>query len=158
MTGLMPDTGIGMSKDELVRNLGTIARSGTSEFLKKAEEGGGADGNLIGQFGESTSGVVLMPRSRLLQLVRNPVATLVTANDPISFLVSPTVHVSSLSPATSADPYPIQHTFVSSAAGDSFEIYIDPRGNTLGRGTEIVLDIQEDEKEWLSTTRLKSLM
>ena len=41
-----------MSKDELARNLGTIARSGTSEFLKKADEGGGADGNLIGQFGE----------------------------------------------------------------------------------------------------------
>jgi heat shock protein beta len=40
-----------MSKDELARNLGTIARSGTSEFLKRAEEGGGADGNLIGQFG-----------------------------------------------------------------------------------------------------------
>ena len=46
------DTGIGMSKDELARNLGTIARSGTTEFLKKAEEGGGADGNLIGQFGQ----------------------------------------------------------------------------------------------------------
>ena len=41
-----------MNKDELARNLGTIARSGTSEFLKKAEEGGGADGNLIGQFGQ----------------------------------------------------------------------------------------------------------
>ncbi len=45
------DTGIGMSKDELAKNLGTIARSGTSEFLKKADEGGVNDGNLIGQFG-----------------------------------------------------------------------------------------------------------
>jgi heat shock protein beta len=45
------DTGIGMSKDELARNLGTIARSGTNEFLKKADEGGANDGNLIGQFG-----------------------------------------------------------------------------------------------------------
>jgi hypothetical protein len=45
------DTGIGMTKEEMTKNLGTIARSGTTEFLKKAEEGGGADGNLIGQFG-----------------------------------------------------------------------------------------------------------
>ena len=46
------DTGIGMTEDELAKNLGTIARSGTGEFLKKAEEKGGADGNLIGQFGK----------------------------------------------------------------------------------------------------------
>lgn len=72
--------------------------------------------------------------------------------------MSPTVHVSSIPPSTSANPDPIQHTFFSSASGDSFEINQDPRGNTLGRGTEIVLDIQEDEKEWLSVTRLRSLM
>jgi heat shock protein beta len=44
-----------MTKDELAKNLGTIARSGTGEFLKKAEEKGGADGNLIGQFGALSS-------------------------------------------------------------------------------------------------------
>jgi len=46
------DTGIGMVKDELVNNIGTIARSGTLEFLKKArEEGKVFDEKLIGQFG-----------------------------------------------------------------------------------------------------------
>nr|XP_029521786.1 endoplasmin-like isoform X1 [Oncorhynchus nerka] len=48
------DTGIGMTKEDLVRNLGTIAKSGTSEFLNKMTEmqtEGQSTSELIGQFG-----------------------------------------------------------------------------------------------------------
>ena len=46
------DTGVGMTKDELINNIGTIARSGTLEFLKKMKEDQATlDGDLIGQFG-----------------------------------------------------------------------------------------------------------
>jgi molecular chaperone HtpG len=46
------DNGVGMSRDELVANLGTIARSGTREFLKAVrEQKGPAAPDLIGQFG-----------------------------------------------------------------------------------------------------------
>ncbi|XP_024271859.1 endoplasmin [Oncorhynchus tshawytscha] len=48
------DTGIGMTKEDLVRNLGTIAKSGTSEFLNKMTEmqtDGQSTSELIGQFG-----------------------------------------------------------------------------------------------------------
>ncbi len=44
------DTGIGMTEEELVKNLGTVAHSGTRELLKKLGEQKG-DLSLIGQFG-----------------------------------------------------------------------------------------------------------
>ena len=44
------DDGIGMTRDEVVRNIGTIARSGTREALEQLKEQEGA-ANLIGQFG-----------------------------------------------------------------------------------------------------------
>lgn len=45
------DTGIGMTDAEMVKNLGTVAHSGTRELLKKLEDSKKADLNLIGQFG-----------------------------------------------------------------------------------------------------------
>ena len=46
------DSGIGMTKDELLNELGTVAHSGTLDFLEKVQkEKKAVDGNLIGQFG-----------------------------------------------------------------------------------------------------------
>jgi molecular chaperone HtpG len=45
------DNGIGMSDQELIENLGTIARSGTANFVENIDKKEGVENNLIGQFG-----------------------------------------------------------------------------------------------------------
>jgi len=52
MTFVIEDNGIGMSEEELIANLGTVARSGTLGFMQALkEQQKKLDGNLIGQFG-----------------------------------------------------------------------------------------------------------
>lgn len=48
---MVADNGIGMNRQELVENLGTIARSGTADFLSRMAEKPNGDVDLIGQFG-----------------------------------------------------------------------------------------------------------
>ncbi|KAL1472273.1 hypothetical protein MTO96_023085 [Rhipicephalus appendiculatus] len=50
-TFTIQDTGIGMTREEMVNNLGTIARSGSKEFLKKLAANDTNAGSIIGQFG-----------------------------------------------------------------------------------------------------------
>lgn len=111
---------------------GTLAKSGTSDFLAQAESGDGTGtGNLIGAFGLGFYS---------------------------SFLVADRVYVASIPPKTAQTPNPTQHVFSSSADDSSYEIFPDPRGNTLGRGTEITLFMKEDASEYLETDRLTALV
>ena len=75
-----------------------------------------------------------------------------------SFLVADQVYVASLPPATTKDRNPVQHVFSSNANEPSFEVYPDPRGNTLERGTEITLLLKHDALEYLEEESIKTLV
>jgi molecular chaperone HtpG len=48
---VIKDSGIGMTREEMMENLGTIAQSGAKAFLQRVKEGGASPGEIIGQFG-----------------------------------------------------------------------------------------------------------
>ncbi|GMF12453.1 unnamed protein product [Phytophthora lilii] len=117
------DTGVGMTKDDLVNNLGTVAKSGTANFVE-AMQAGAEDSNLIGQFGVGFYSVYLVA-DRVRVVSKN--------NDDDQYIWE-------------------------SDANASFTITKDPRGPTLGRGTEITLFLKEDATEFQDQDKLKNLV
>ena len=119
------DTGIGMTKNDLITNLGTIAKSGTADFLGKMGEASDAQqmNDLIGQFGVGFYS---------------------------SFLVADKVIV------TTKHNDDKQYIWESDSA--SFSIVEDPRGDTLGRGTQVTLLLKEEAYDYLEQDTVKQLV
>ena len=114
------DNGIGMSREEVVNNIGTIARSGTKAFLDSLSGDQQKDSHLIGQFGVGFYS---------------------------SFIVADKV------------------TVITRRAGSDEAVQWESEGTgsyTLeaaereGRGTDIILHLREEEKEFLDNWRLRS--
>lgn len=116
------DTGIGMTRADLIANLGTVAKSGTSNFVEALSDG--ADMSLIGQFGVGFYSV---------------------------YLVADKVRV--VSKNNNDEQYIWEST-----ADSQFTIVKDPRGNTLGRGSEITMFLKEDAHEFASQEKLQELI
>jgi len=117
------DKGIGMTKADLIKNLGVVAKSGTSEFVEAAA--GGADTlSLIGQFGVGFYSVYL---------VADRVTVISKHNDDKQWIWQ-------------------------SAADKTFTVTEDPRGNTLGRGTQVTLHLKEDAESFLDEAELEKLI
>ncbi len=70
------DSGIGMTRDELIQNLGTIAQSGAREFLQQAKvENGTTLGDIIGQFGVGFYSIFMVAEAvRVVSLSHRPEA------------------------------------------------------------------------------------
>jgi len=122
------DTGIGMTHDEMISNLGTVARSGTTRFLQALKEGGETTSGDISQIGQFGVGFYS------------------------SFLVADRVQVASKHPDS-----PDQYIWTSTNGSSDFQVFKDPRGNTLTRGTEITLFLKEDCVEYADQNRLERL-
>ena len=118
------DNGIGMSADEAIAHLGTIAKSGTADFLKNLSGDQKKDANLIGQFGVGFYS---------------------------GFIVADRMTVESRRAGLSAD----QCVRWSSTGTGDFEVETIAKP---ARGTDVTLHLREDEAEFLSTWKLKSII
>ncbi|KAK0589874.1 hypothetical protein LWI29_019547 [Acer saccharum] len=123
------DTGIGMTQQELVDCLGTIAQSGTAKFLKamKDSKDAGGDNNLIGQFGVGFYS---------------------------AFLVADRVVVSSKSPNSNK-----QYVWEGEANASSYTIReeTDPE-KLIPRGTCLTLYLKNDDKGFAHPERIQRLV
>ena len=61
------DNGIGMTRDEMIANIGTIAKSGSEEFLKQLSENKEALNNIIGRFGIGFYSVFMVAKEVIIK-------------------------------------------------------------------------------------------
>ena len=117
------DTGIGMTKDEIIQNVGTIAKSGSLEFIANLSEQAKKDSNIIGQFGVGFYSV---------------------------FMVADEVRIRTKSHKKGEPAY----EWHSDGTGKYFLNPIEKEN----RGTEIIVHLKDEEKEYTEKTRIQSII
>ena len=123
-TVTVSDSGIGMTRDEVVENIGTIAKSGTRRFFESLTGDQAKDAQLIGQFGVGFYSSFI-----------------------VADKVTLTTRKAGLGP---------EHGVRWTSTGDG-EFTLETVAKA-GRGTEVVLHLRDDEKEFLESFRLKNII
>lgn len=117
------DTGIGMTKDEIIQNVGTIAKSGSLDFIANLSEQAKKDSNIIGQFGVGFYSV---------------------------FMVADEVRIRTKSYKKDEPAF----EWHSDGTGKYFLNPIEKER----RGTDIVVHLKDDEKEYTEKSRIQSII
>jgi molecular chaperone HtpG len=118
------DNGIGMTHDQIVDHLGTIAKSGTAEFFSQLSGDQASDSQLIGQFGVGFYS---------------------------AFIVADSVTVRSRAAGVDASE---GVEWTSAGEGE----FTTAKISKTTRGTDIILHLKEEEKEYADDWRLKSIV
>jgi molecular chaperone HtpG len=118
------DNGIGMTHDQIVDHLGTIAKSGTAEFFSQLSGDQASDSQLIGQFGVGFYS---------------------------AFIVADSVTVRSRAAGVDASE---GVEWTSAGEGE----FTTAKISKTNRGTDIILHLKEEEKEYADDWRLKSIV
>ncbi len=127
-TVIVSDNGIGMSRDEVVTNLGTIAKSGTREFFSALTGDRQKDAHLIGQFGVGFYSAFIVA-DKVTVLTRR-------AGLPVTEAVK----------------------WECTMSGDTAGEYSIEPAEKASRGTDIILHLREDQDDLLSGWQLRSLI
>jgi TNF receptor-associated protein 1 len=138
------DTGIGMTREELISNLGTIARSGSKQFLQQQEEEAtgamAADTGIIGQFGVGFySSFMVADR---VEFESRSALAMATGTD-----------TTNTSPGPSPSPV---YKWSSDGAGEfSIEEVSDPSSFPLSHGSRLTLYLKEEmANDWTDSDKL----
>jgi len=117
------DTGIGMTSEEIIKNIGTIAKSGSAEFIKQMTENQQDAGNIIGKFGVGFYSVFMVAKE--IRLKTKSFKT----DEPAMEWIS-----------------------------DGLGSYTLEEIQDKKRGTEIVIYLKEEEKEFVEEHRLEQIV
>lgn len=117
------DTGIGMTRDEVVQNVGTIAKSGSLEFIANLSEQARKDSNIIGQFGVGFYSV---------------------------FMVADEVRIRTRS-------YKKDEPACEWHSDGTGKYFLNPVEKEK-RGTDIIVQLKDDEKEYTDKSRIQSII
>ncbi|MBL8487147.1 MAG: molecular chaperone HtpG [Rhodocyclaceae bacterium] len=127
-TVTVSDNGVGMSRDEAITNLGTIAKSGTREFFSRLTGDQQKDAHLIGQFGVGFYS---------------------------SFIVADKVTVSTRRAGAAADQAVRWECDMSDEGSGQYTVEMAEKA---GHGTEITLHLREGQDDLLSGWKLKGIV